>query len=166
MENLVRKAFCLVVLSLALGTSLAAFAEDVPKKLIAVMTPEERMMLTSRLQEIVNATVSSREYFVDDREQMHVVVVLDPSTNLVVLDFDERFGPESNCTSEKGCESFQKSVYNLDGLAKYKVGYLCKRQDLDKPPIEITVRAKDFDGVVSKPAIYKVQCARPTTARK
>jgi hypothetical protein len=73
---------------------------------------------------------------------------------------------ESNCTSEKGCESFQKSVYNLDGLAKYKVGYLCKRQDLDKPPIEITVRAKDFDGVVSKPAIYKVQCARPTTARK
>ncbi|KJV37292.1 N-acetylmuramoyl-L-alanine amidase family protein [Luteibacter yeojuensis] len=73
---------------------------------------------------------------------------------------------ESNCTREKGCESFQKSVYNLDGLAKYKVGYLCKREDLDKPPVEITVRMKDFDGVVSKPAVYRVQCARRTAARR
>jgi hypothetical protein len=64
-----------------------------------------------------------------------------------------------NC-SGRYCHSRSASLYNQAEVEKHRVQYLCTRNDLGKPPVELSVEARDFDGVVAKPAVYKVACGQ------
>jgi N-acetylmuramoyl-L-alanine amidase len=64
-----------------------------------------------------------------------------------------------NC-SGRYCHSRSATLFNQAEFEKYRVQYLCTRNDLGKPPVELSVEAKDADGVIAKPTIYKVACGQ------
>jgi N-acetylmuramoyl-L-alanine amidase len=64
---------------------------------------------------------------------------------------------DEKCTY-RGCHNVDKTLSGPSDLEKFKLKYLCKREDLQRPPIELTVGAKDFDGVRAAPATLKVSC--------
>ncbi|QDE38526.1 hypothetical protein FIV34_04575 [Luteibacter pinisoli] len=64
---------------------------------------------------------------------------------------------DKKCTY-RGCHNVDKTLSGPSDLEKFKLKYLCKREDLERPPIEVTVGAKDFDGVRAAPATLKVVC--------
>jgi N-acetylmuramoyl-L-alanine amidase len=64
---------------------------------------------------------------------------------------------DEKCTY-RGCHNVDKTLSGPSDLEKFKLKYLCKREDLERSPIEVTVGAKDFDGVRAAPAALKVIC--------
>lgn len=64
-----------------------------------------------------------------------------------------------NC-SGRYCHSRSATLFSQAEVEKHKVQYLCTRDDLGKATIELSVEARDADGVVAKPATYKVACGQ------
>jgi|SRR6187402_80575 len=64
-----------------------------------------------------------------------------------------------NC-SGRYCHSRSASLFSQADVEKHRVQYLCTREDLARPLAEIAVEARDADGVVAKPTVYKVACGR------
>ncbi len=64
-----------------------------------------------------------------------------------------------NC-SGRYCHSRSASLFSQADVEKHRVQYLCTRDDVGKPLAEISVEARDADGVVAKPTVYKVACGR------
>lgn len=62
--------------------------------------------------------------------------------------------------SGRSCHDKDKTLSGPPDLERFKVQFLCKREDVDRSPIELTVGARDFDKVLAKPATYKVICTR------
>jgi N-acetylmuramoyl-L-alanine amidase len=64
-----------------------------------------------------------------------------------------------NC-SGRYCPSRSVSLYNPAEVEKHRVQYLCTRDNLGKPVVELSIDARDYDGVAAKPATYRVACGR------
>jgi N-acetylmuramoyl-L-alanine amidase len=64
---------------------------------------------------------------------------------------------DEKCTG-RGCHSKDKTLSGPRDFERFKVQFLCKREDVVRSPIELRVGARDFDNVVAKPATYKVVC--------
>jgi N-acetylmuramoyl-L-alanine amidase len=64
-----------------------------------------------------------------------------------------------NC-SGRYCHSRSASLYSQAEVDKHRIQYLCTRNDLGRRPVELSVEARDFDGVLAKAATYKVVCGR------
>jgi hypothetical protein len=64
-----------------------------------------------------------------------------------------------NC-SGRYCHSRSASLFSQAEVEKHRIQYLCTRDDLGKPPVELLVEARDADGVVAKLATYKIACGQ------
>ena len=72
-----------------------ANAQDVPKKTIVEMTEDERATLVREMQRAVDNAIVGAHFFSEDPLPIHVEVSVDPVTNLVLLNVDERLGPSA-----------------------------------------------------------------------
>ncbi|NII52792.1 N-acetylmuramoyl-L-alanine amidase [Luteibacter sp. SG786] len=76
-----------------------ASAQELPKKTIVEMTEDERANLVREMQRAVDNAIIGAHFFSEDPLPIHVEVSVDPMTNLVLLNVDERLGPDA-LTSE------------------------------------------------------------------
>lgn len=91
LKSQLRTALCLALFV----TTLPVMAEETPKKTVAEMTADERMSLVAEMQLAVDGVLIAKQYFADDPLPIHATVSLNPDTNLVVLDLDERLAPNA-----------------------------------------------------------------------
>jgi N-acetylmuramoyl-L-alanine amidase len=61
------------------------------------------------------------------------------------------------CTG-RGCHNKDKMLFSTKELDKFKVQYLCRREDVERSPVTLSVTARDADGVRAVPATLKVAC--------
>jgi len=70
-------------------------AQEVPKKTLLQMTEDERQALVMEMQRVIDNAMIGAHFFSEDPLPVHVEVSVDPATNLVVLNVDERLGPDA-----------------------------------------------------------------------
>lgn len=98
-KSISRRIFQCFILAAACTCAPQAGAQEVPKKTIVEMTEDERATLVREMQRAVDNAIIGAHFFSEDPLPIHVEVSVDPMTNLVLLNVDERLGPDA-LTSE------------------------------------------------------------------
>ncbi|MGE7138607.1 hypothetical protein ACQKIE_13360 [Luteibacter sp. NPDC031894] len=78
-----------------LACSSDCVAQDTPNKTVIEMTEGERLALVADLQLALDNAMVGRNFFSEVPLPVRAEVSLDPATNLVVINVDERLGPEA-----------------------------------------------------------------------
>lgn len=91
--SLRRRFVCSLLFSASLLCIPAAIAQAVAKKTIMEMTEVERHELADEMRRAIDDAIVGRQFFSEDPLPIHVEVSVDPTTNLVIINVDDRFGP-------------------------------------------------------------------------
>jgi len=90
-----KRLICSLLFSASLLCIPAVIAQAVAKKTIMEMTEAERHDLADEIRRTIDDAMVGRQFFSEDPLPIHVDVSVDPATNLVLLNVDERLGPSA-----------------------------------------------------------------------
>ena len=94
-QPLRRQLLCCMMFTASLVYVPELPAQDVVRKTVVEMTETERHDLVVEMQRALDDAMVGAHFFSEDPLPVHVEVSVDPATNLVLINVDERLGPEA-----------------------------------------------------------------------